>query len=222
VTDLDLLARVPLFADMQPDDLRHLADQLRSRPYRKGEMIFMAGDPGTSLYIIEHGRVKLSLNSAEGREVILDLLTSGDVFGELALLDGKPRSADAVTLEASRLLLLARDEFVRFLEERPRTALALLCTLSLRLRRDAALVQDAAFLDVPARLARVLLRVAEPDADGSLRTPPLTQTVLAGLAGTTRESLNQWLRFFERGGLIKSVRKRVTILSPDELRRRIN
>jgi CRP-like cAMP-binding protein len=103
------LALVPLFAEVDPRDLRELADELRPRSYRKGEVVFVAGDPGTSLYVIDSGRVKLSLSSADGREVILDLLGAGEVFGEMALLDGEPRSADAAAVEPTKLLLLHRD-----------------------------------------------------------------------------------------------------------------
>ena len=99
--------------------------------------------------MVNTGRVKLALTSTEGREVILDVLGPGEVFGELALLDGEPRSADAVTVEHTELLLLQRDEFVRFLHARPEVAINLLGVLSRRIRRDTQLVQDAAFLDVP-------------------------------------------------------------------------
>ena len=98
MVDARLLAKVPLFADLDDADLHRLGDELRARRYRKGETIFVTGDPGTSLCVIESGRVKLALLSVEGREVILDLLGPGDVFGELALLDGEPRSADAVAV----------------------------------------------------------------------------------------------------------------------------
>ena len=155
---------------------------------------------------------------AEGREVILDVLGPGEVFGELALLDGEPRSADAVTVEHTELLLLQRDEFVRFLHARPEVAINLLGVLSRRIRRDTQLVQDAAFLDVPARLARTILRLAEPGEDGRPRTPQLTQSDLAAVAGTTRETLNKWLGFFADQGLIQWKDSRVVVLDADRLR----
>ena len=99
MVDAGVLAKVPLFADLGESDLHRLTEELRGRRYRKGETIFVTGDPGTSLCVIETGRVKLVLASVDGREVILDLLGPGDVFGELALLDGEPRSADAVAVE---------------------------------------------------------------------------------------------------------------------------
>jgi CRP-like cAMP-binding protein len=157
--------------------------------------------------------------------VLLDLLGPGDVFGELALLDGEPRSADAVAVEPTVLLLLRREEFVRFLEERPRLSVQLLAVLSRRLRRDAQLVQDAAFLDVPARLARILLRLAEAEGEageeGLVIRARLTQTDLAGLVGTTRETLNKWLGFYEAQGWIRWDKGQITVRRPEALRKRI-
>jgi CRP/FNR family cyclic AMP-dependent transcriptional regulator len=218
-----LLAQVPLFGQLPGVALDQLAGHLRPRRYARGDVIFYQGDPGTSLYIVQEGRVKLALTSAEGREAILDLIGPGEVFGELALLDGEPRSADAVTTEPSRLLLLHRDEFVRFLLERPQLTVDLLGILSRRLRRDAQLLQDAAFQDVPTRLARTLLRLAKHSPEGrQAATPRLTQTDLAGLVGTTRETLNKWLGIYQDQGLIRLDRGHVVILQADGLRRRLS
>jgi CRP-like cAMP-binding protein len=221
LVEANVLGSVPLFADLNERDLRELAEALRPRRYRRGETIFVTGDPGTSLCVVNTGRIKLALSSHEGREVILDVLGPGEVFGELALLDGEPRSADAVSIEATELLLLHREAFLRFLRERPEVAINLLGVLSRRLRRDAQLVQDAAFLDVPARLARTILRLAEPAEDGTLRTPRLTQSDLAAAAGTTRETLNKWLGFFAEQGFVKWNRSQVTVIDAEGLRRRI-
>jgi CRP-like cAMP-binding protein len=216
------LAKVALFTDLTPSDLHSLAACLRRRRYARGETVFLRGDPGTSLCIVESGRVKLSLSSAEGREVVVDLFGPDEFFGELALLDPAPRSADAVAVEPSVLLLLQRDEFVRCVEARPSVALRLLTVLTRRLRRDAEQMHDAAFLDVSARLARALLRLAGDEADerGLPTTPRLTQSDLAGVVGTTRETLNKWLTLFEREGLIRREKGRIALLRPDDLRRR--
>ena len=217
-----VLSQVALFAQLPAETLADLGRHLRRRRYGKGDTVFYQGDPGLSLCIVQSGRVKLALTSAEGREMIIDLFGAGDVFGELALLDGEPRSADAVATEPSELLLLERDEFIRFLVERPPVAVQLLGILSRRLRRDAELLQDAAFLDVPARLARTILRLAEePPGGGPAVTPRLSQTDLAGLAGTTRETLNKWLGFFQEQGLIRWDRGRISVLEPGRLRQRI-
>jgi CRP-like cAMP-binding protein len=216
-----LLSQVPLFAKLPLDALVELGTRLRRRRHEKGDAIFYEGDPGLSLCIVQSGHVKLALISAEGRELIIDLLGPGDVFGELALLDGEPRSANAVATEATELLLLERDEFIRFLLDRPIIAVELLGIMSRRLRRDAALMEDAAFLDVPARLARTILRLAEESASGPPVTPRLNQRDLAGLTGTTRETLNKWLGFFQEQGLIGLHKGRISVLEPRRLRQRI-
>jgi CRP/FNR family transcriptional regulator, cyclic AMP receptor protein len=222
VPDTNILEIVPLFAGLSPQELADLSTRLRRRRYARGETLFLEGDPGTSLCIVETGRVKLSLTSSEGREIILNLFGPGDAFGELALLDGEPRSANAVAVEASDLLLLARDEFRHFLEHHPQLSLVLLATVSRWLRRLTTQMQDAAFLDVPARLARTILRLAtsEGSANDERVTPNLTQSDLAGMVGTTRETLNKWLGFYEDQGLIRRDRHHIVVVSPDKLRQR--
>jgi CRP/FNR family transcriptional regulator, cyclic AMP receptor protein len=221
LADTSLLAQVPLFAFLNQEQLADLEATVRARHYGKGAVIFMAGDPGTSLCLIESGRVKLGFTSAEGREMLLDVFGPGEFFGELALLDGQPRSTDAVAIEPTRILHVVRDDFVRFLRQEHDAAIELLEVLSRRLRRDTQMLQDAAFLDVPARLARTLLRLAQPLNADMPRTPRMTQNDLAGLVGTTRETLNVWLRYFQEQGLIRYQRGEVTVLQAAGLRKRI-
>jgi CRP-like cAMP-binding protein len=218
----DRLLYVPLFRHLPATALEELSQNLRLRHFGPGDTVFYEGDPGTSLCVIQSGRIKLSLISTSGREVIIDLLGPGDVFGELALLDGEPRSADAVATESTDLLLLQRQDFLQFLEEHPKLSIALLAELSRRLRRDTQLIQDAAFLDVPARLARVILRLAEPQGDSAVRaTPRLNQTNLAGLVGTTRETLNKFLGMYQDEGWIRLERGRIFVLNEDALKSRL-
>ena len=222
--DPQVVQRVGLFATLPAEDLAALAGLLRRRHYPRNAVIFLAGDPASQLYLIEAGRVKIGLTSSEGQEVVLTLLGPGDFFGDLALLDGEPRSADATALEDCQLLLLGRDDFLRFLEARPRVAIALLAVLSRRLRRNARQVQDAAFLDVPARLASALLQLTEPTAGVQEGSPPpvqVTQAELASRINATRESVNKWLGSFEREGLIRRQRGAITVLHPEALRRQI-
>jgi CRP-like cAMP-binding protein len=225
-----LLAQLPLFAALAPAHQAELADLLRRRRYAPDEVIFHEGDPGAALYIIESGAVAVRLSSYEGKEVVLALLGRGDVLGELALLDGEPRSADAVARESTQLLALQRDDFLRFLTASPPAAISLLAVLSRRLRRTDRLVHDVAFLDVPARLARAVLELAtsapaDPRAParaaGPPATPRLTQGELATLAGTTRESANRWLQSAERRGLLRRERGRILLLDPERLRREL-
>jgi CRP-like cAMP-binding protein len=221
-----LLSHVGLFADLSSAELIGLAALMRPRPYARDEVIYLRGDPGTAFYVIASGKCKITLTSPDGKELILRRLGPGDFHGELALLDDEPRSADAIATETSVLLVLQRDAFRQFLAEHPTVATKLLSTVSNYLRRNAELIQDATFLDVPARLARILLELAG-GTDGAL--PPagtvipdrLKQSELASLVGATRESINKWLGAFERQGLIRYEKGQIIILRPAGLKQRI-
>jgi CRP/FNR family transcriptional regulator, cyclic AMP receptor protein len=216
------LSQVVLFTALSTEERRGLAACLQRRQYVKRQIIFVKGDPGTSLYLIETGRVKIVLTSEEGKERVLSILGPHDFFGELALLDGEPRSADAVAQEACQLWLLQRADFLRYLETQPQVATKLLAVLSRRLRQTNQVVEEAAFLDVPARLARRLLELAgdqgQPGAGGSVIATHLTQTELAGMIGATRESVNKWLSYYEHQGLIHCQRGQIMVLRPQGLR----
>jgi len=200
---------------------------MRPRPYAKDEVIYLRGDPGTAFYVIASGKVKIALTSPDGKELILRRLAAGGFHGELALLDDEPRSADAVATESSVLLVLQRDAFRQFLADHPGVAAELLGTVSQYLRRNADLIQDATFLDVPARLARILLELA--GSPGATELPPpgaiipdrMKQGELASLVGATRESVNKWLGSFEKQGLIKYDKGQITLLRPSGLQQRI-
>ncbi len=223
----ELLAQVGLFADLTTAELVGLASLMRPRPYAKDEVIYLRGDPGTAFYVIASGKVKIALTSPDGKELILRRLGPGGFHGELALLDDEPRSADAVSTEASVLLVLQRDAFRQFLSEHPGIATKLLSTVSQYLRRNAELIQDATFLDVPARLARILLELASEPGAGDLPAPGaiipdrMKQGELAALVGATRESINKWLGSFEKQGLISYDKGQITLLRPSGLKQRI-
>lgn len=211
----------PLFASLSLDQIEHLTSRARSHRYRRNQIIFNEGDPGTAFYMIVKGRVKMSHSSPDGKERTLALLSPGDVFGEMALLDEQARSADAVVVEDAELLVVPRKEFLSFIMTQPPVAMSLLVVLSQRLRHTNVLVHDAAFFDVRGRLARVLLDLArahgETEPGGALVCPRLTQSELASLVGVTRESVNKWLRQYERDGLIANRRGRLVILNPQRL-----
>jgi CRP-like cAMP-binding protein len=200
---------------------------MRPRPYAKDEVIYLRGDPGTAFYVIASGKVKIALTSPDGKELILRRLGPGGFHGELALLDDEPRSADAIATEASVLFVLQRDAFRQFLSDHSDAATKLLGTVSQYLRRNADLIQDATFLDVPARLARVLLELATQP--GSTDLPPagavipdrMKQGELASLVGATRESINKWLGSFEKQGLISYEKGQITLVRPAGLKQRI-
>lgn len=221
----ELLARIPLFETLPREELEHLSTLLRPRRYARGEVIFHQGDVGTSLLIVRKGQVAIRLSSPEGKEVILALLDRGDFFGELALLDGEPRSTDAVAREETDVLSLQREDFQRFLAARPQLAHGLLTALARLVRRVTQLVHDTHFLDARSRLVRVLLDLAQhqgkPGADGIVISQRLTQSELANLCGLTRESANKWLRFFVREGLLSYEGGQITLVQPEALGREV-
>jgi CRP/FNR family cyclic AMP-dependent transcriptional regulator len=216
-----LLTQVPIFEHLESQELEHLSSLLQARRYPKGEVIFHQGDVGTALFIIRKGQVAIRLSSPDGKEATLTLLERGDFFGELALLDGEPRSTDAVAREETELLSLQRESFHVFLASSPQAALGLLASMSRMVRRVTQLVHDATFLDARSRLVRVLLELArsqgQPGPEGTVIPQKLTQLELANLCGLTRESTNKWLRFFVREGLLSYEGGQITLVHPERL-----
>ena len=220
----DFLAKMPLFSELTDEERARLAALLRARRYARGEVIFLEGDEGTALCLIAEGRIRIQLTGADGREVVITVYGPGEIFGEMALLDGEPRSADAIAQEPSRVFWLQRDDFQAFLEDHPRAAMKMLAALSRRLRHTTRVVQDATFRDVPARLARVLMDLAardgQPSEDGIRIETRMTQSDLASRVGASRETVNRALRGFEEHGWIRWEGSRIVIVRPDDLRRR--
>lgn len=218
------LARVPLFHALPEPDLLVLARSTRIRKFRRGEVIFHQGDPGDALFIVAQGRVKISLPSDAGDEAILATLRAGDFFGELALLDGAPRSASATALEPTETLVVPRDRFRDTLESVPGFRDALFGLLARELRRLTTHVEELHFLDMTGRLAARLARLADEQgavaADGSVRLDgPYTQADLAAMVGSTRQSVNKLLGMFASDGLLRLERDAIVVLDLEGLRR---
>lgn len=211
------LGRIPFLAQLSVDEIGVLAGSLRRRKFPRNEVIFHQDDPGNCLFIVLAGSVKIVRRSEDGRELILSLIVPGEYFGELSLLDGEPRSADAIAVEASELLVLPRDSFLQLIETTPGAAVRLLAALSrYYARRLTDVVEEAAFLDVSARLARVLLHLSDSRKDGRTDVR-LTQSELASMVGATRESVNKWLGYFERRNWLKRDHGEVLLLDRDAL-----
>jgi CRP/FNR family transcriptional regulator/CRP/FNR family cyclic AMP-dependent transcriptional regulator len=219
------LSRIRLFSGIPPEDAQRLEDRAKRRSFRRGEVIFHKGDPGATLYIILSGQVKIVLPSEGGEEAVLGVLDEGEFFGELSLIDGHPRSATIMATQPTEALVLHRDEFVAFLEANPRVAIDLLHIFCQRLRETDEFVEDAVFLDVPGRLAKKLLELAgeygQSGGGGTMIGLRITQQELATMVGATRESVNKHLRAYRARGIIEIDRQRITIIRPDDLRRRI-
>lgn len=216
IRDLPLLARLP------DDDLKALAARGRVRRFTAGGTIFNEGDPGDSLYVVIEGRVRISRVSGSGDEATLALMGPGDCFGELSLFDGRPRSATATATATTRAFVVSRDDFVAWVRERPEASLALLETLSLRLRRTDETVTDLVFLDLAHRLAKHLLTLAAALPEGDARRRQriqVTQAELASMLGVSRESVNKQLNQFARDGWISLGRGAVMIDDGEALRK---
>ncbi|MGE5595516.1 MAG: Crp/Fnr family transcriptional regulator [Hyphomicrobiales bacterium] len=218
IRDLPLLARLP------GDDMRALASKGRMRSYPPGTTIFGEGERGDSLHVVVDGRVRISVTSGSGDEATVAMVGPGDCFGELSLLDGRPRSASAITSSPTKTFVVTRDAFVEWIQERPAAALAILETLSLRLRRTDEALADLAFLDLAHRLAKQLIVLASmhtvdgaPSLDPPIRIH-VTQGELASMLGVSRESVNKQLNAFAREGWLSLSRGAVILKQPEALR----
>ncbi len=212
---IDILRQCALFENAGGDALAAVAGRLRRRHFRRGEVIFHQGDPGDSLHVVHSGAVKIVLPSPEGMEAIIATLRPGDFFGELSLLDGAPRSATAVALEASETLALPRDAFRELLDQDTGLRDALLAGLAHELRRVTGQVEELHFLDLAGRLAMRLSRLArdaDPTSDEVRLDWPYTQSDLASMIGGTRQSVNKLLSELVVDGLV--VIERDTLIIP--------
>ena len=225
-----ILKEVILFQSLSDEDLEGLLSKLKRRSLKKGEALFRKGDEGNTLYIVREGSIKIVLPSEMGDEVTPAILTAGDFFGEMALLDGLPRSADAVALEASELLALKRDDFLDFLTNNEKAIRAVFYAVSQRLRKTDDLLEDACFLNISTRLARRLLDLAttygsegegEGEGDDAIQIDmQLTQKDLASMVGATRESINKELRLLREKGIVDTSGNSIQIINMERLKRR--
>jgi CRP/FNR family cyclic AMP-dependent transcriptional regulator len=221
----DALSGVPLFAGLDTEGLANLVRGMRVRRFRRGETVFHVGDPGDALFVVMSGSIKITLPADTGDEAILATLRPGDFFGELALLDGAPRSATAVAIEPTETYILARDRFRELIATEPIMREALLATLAAEVRRLTHHVEELHFLDITGRLASRLSRLAGESGasrlpDGAIRLAgPLTQGDLAAMIGCTRQSVNKLLGLFTDDGLIRLERDRIVILDLEGLNR---
>jgi CRP-like cAMP-binding protein len=223
VDPVSVLARSPLFAGLEPEVLEALAPALRERNFRRGDHIFREGDPGSALFFIESGTVKIGRAGTGGDEAIFAVLSPGDFFGELALLHEGLRTADAQALEDTSCLSLPRDAVMDLMDAHPRVMKHLLQQLSAYIVRKDETFAEIAFLDIPGRVARKLLELGEergePGPEGIRIAMRLSQRTLAGLVVASRENVNRALNSFARRGYIKVEGGVITILKPAELRK---
>jgi CRP/FNR family transcriptional regulator, cyclic AMP receptor protein len=197
---LSLLAASPLFSGLPERVLRELAGVAHRQTYVPGQALFRIGDPSGSAFVLYSGHVQAKIRSGEGRELVLHVSAPPEAPGYLDLIDGAPRSADAVAQDDVEVLVLPAQAVRRALIEHPRALMELSTGLAGIIRELDELVQDLVFLDLPARLAKLLLSQPAPDQRVELG---LTQTEMAAHLGVARQSLNRVLGEFQRQGLIR-------------------
>ena len=216
----------PMFAAMEPAELDEILKFASDRRFRRGQTIFQRGDNGSSLMAVLRGRVRISSVSADGKEVTLNVISPGEIFGELALLDGEPRSADATSIEDTTLLVVERRHFLPFLCKNEDLILRLFAMLCSRLRRTSMALEEIALFDLPVRLARVLLKLANdygrPGATGTRIDLKLSQRDLSNLVASSRESVNKQLRAWRETSVVDIEDGLIVLRRPLELKRLID
>ncbi len=221
---ITMLKMVPLFSSLKDEELEAINRAVFTKKYLKDQMILLADEEGDTLFIIIRGKVKITSFAENGKEVIFSIMSEGDFFGDMSLLDGKPRSASVISIEDSELCLLRREEFNRLIENHPGIALKLLKELTSRLRRADERIESLALLDVSGRIAGILLQLSEesgkrlPDGGVIIRSRP-THQELANMVGTTRETVTRILSQLEQKNYIVMTGKSVTISNPDIFKR---
>ena len=214
-----LLRSHPFFSGLNERILDSLVPHAVTRKVKRGTLLFRKGDPGTNLYVVCAGAVRVSAPSEQGKDAIFNLIVPGEIFGEIAFLDGGPRSADGVMIEAGELMVIERRDFLPLLRDYPELALRLLEVVCGRLRRTSQQVEDIVFLGLEPRLAKAILYLYDQSASKPAQKLRVTQRDISQLIGVSRESVNKQLRSWERRKWLKLERGGLSILVPDALRR---
>jgi CRP/FNR family cyclic AMP-dependent transcriptional regulator len=220
----DALSEAPLFDQLSEEDARALRAMVLVVKLDRGERLFAEGTEGDKLYIIITGKIKLTKAAPDGRENLLSVHGPGEMFGELSLFDPVPRTASATAVTDAELAGLAHDDVRAWLSTRPEVAMHLLQALAQRLRRINEVKADLVFTDVPGRVAKALLDLAErfgvPNSEGIQVNHDLTQEELAQLVGASRETVNKALADFAARGWVQLAAKSVLVVDTDRLRKR--
>jgi CRP/FNR family transcriptional regulator, cyclic AMP receptor protein len=214
----ELLRNHSLFRELPPLVLERIGSYSKRRTVPKGSIIFEKGDTGVGLIGVLSGSVKISVASADGRDVVLNIIRTGEVFGEIALLDGQPRTADATAISDCELLVIERRDFIPFLRTQPDVMLKLMEILCSRLRKTSEQVHEVTFLSLSARLAKTLVRLTKAaNGHGQGGAVTITQREISQIVGRSRESTNKQLRQWERSGWIRLKRGSICVLKPEQL-----
>jgi len=216
------LKLIPLFSELKEDELNSLTKVSVRQTFKKDNMVLIEEEVGSTMFIILKGRVKISRISDEGREVILSILVDGDFFGEMAILDGQTRSANAITLEDTEMLIIRRENFLQMLHDYPQIAINLLKELAHRLRRSDSQIKSLSLQNALGRVASTLLRIADDSGiikQGIVEIPHLPpQQDLANMAGTSRETISRVIKTLGQLDYVKKEGSKLLILDYDRFR----
>jgi len=215
---LSVLRKHPYFADLEPEAFEQLCRYAKHATMKRGATIASKGDPGTSLFAVISGTVKISVSSPDGRNAILNLIGPGEIFGEVALLDGQSRSADATANTNCELFIIDRRDFIPFVRSQPALAMKFIELLCARLRTTSDQVEQVILQNLPGRLASALLRLTEKHkaAQGG-RTIAITQQEISEMVGMTRESINKQLRAWAARDWVRLEHGAIVVLRPQAL-----
>jgi CRP/FNR family cyclic AMP-dependent transcriptional regulator len=214
-----VLRQHPIFRDLEPDAVEQLCRYAKQMSLKRGATIFSKGDPGNSLFAVISGTVKISISSPDGRNAILNLISVGDVFGEMSVLDGQPRSTDAIANTNCELFVIDRRDFLPFVRGQPELAMKFIELLCARVRWTSDQVEQVILQDLPGRLASALLglterRKLEPES----HTIAITQQEISEMVGMTRESINKQLRVWASRSWVRLEHGAIVVLDTGSLR----
>jgi CRP/FNR family transcriptional regulator, cyclic AMP receptor protein len=218
---LAFLLEHPIFAALGPELVDRLGPHAIPKSVPQGTVIFSKGDTGTSLFVVRSGTVRISSPSGQEKSAVLNLIRAGEIFGEIALLDGGERTADAIAVTDCDFIIIDRRSFLPLIRSQPDAALKLIELLCSRLRRTSEQVENVLFMDLPSRLARTLLRLVRADG-AKVEHPPIisiTQLELSQIIGMSRESTNKQLREWEKRGWLHLGRGGIHLLAKDMILR---
>ncbi len=215
---LSVLRKHPIFSDLEPEAFEQLCRYAKHITLKRGTTICSKGEPGNSLYAVISGTVKMSITSPDGRSAILNLVGPGEIFGEIALLDGRARTADAIANSACEVFVIDRREFIPFVKSQPALAMKFIELLCGRLRQTSEQVEQIILQDLPGRLASALLRLSEKHKPTTGdRTIAITQQEISEMVGMTRESINKQLRVWAERNWVRLEHGAIVVLKAEPL-----
>lgn len=220
--DIEVLKNIPIFSELSDRDLQKVSQVASKQRYHKDNLILIEEEVGSTMFIILSGRVKISRITDDGREVILSILSEGDFFGEMALLDGQTRSANVTAIEESELMVIRREDFLQLLRDYPQIAINLLKELAQRIRKSDEHIKSLSLQDATGRVANTLLRIAEDSGvfrrgQVEISELPLQQD-LANMAGTSRETISRVIKSLMLQGYLRKEKGKIIILDYEKFK----